>query len=299
MGGDGTVLVKDIHVFLFFIGNKGFIDLAVGVGDGFEVKLQMLGQEEIEGITFIGSVIVAFFGEMGVLDIFFGIEETVDITDIGVFYFGSVFGPVLAIADHEHGAGRGERGNFDIIGFVVIAFVYGHTAFANATAEEMGGNLNAGHGNRNAVIHRSEQEGLGAAAGSAGNRDAFGIDIFESQQKIDGPNTVPELQLEYFITVMLPAEFFGHLAVADHIIGKDDCAHTSQRGTAGLHFGAIAAVIIRFGPMAVGAEDRGTGVRLVWLGVGAIEAAGDEQAGGGFERGVFDGSNHCKGVFCG
>ena len=102
--------------------------------------------------------------------------------------------PVLPVGDDQERPGCGQGRDLGVVGLVVRAPVDGHTALADAAAEEMGGDLADRRRDLDPVVDGREQEGLRPAAGAAGHPDALGIDAVQRLDEIDRPHTVPRLE---------------------------------------------------------------------------------------------------------
>src|SRR5262249_29780653 len=130
--------------------------------------------------------------------------------------------------DQERLGGDG-AGDLDVVGFVIAAFVDRHAALTDAAAVKVGGDHDDRHGEVDARIDASQNEGLRAAAGFAGDGEARVVDVAEREQEVDAAHAVVRLQTERLAVVV---GYLGRVAVADHVVGEDDAAHSRERGAA-------------------------------------------------------------------
>ena len=77
-------------------------------------------------------------GKVQAIDIILYSVETIDILYIRILNFRRIFSPVAAAGDKKLWPGSGKSREFDIAGFMFVAFVDGHSAFAVAAAKEVG-----------------------------------------------------------------------------------------------------------------------------------------------------------------
>lgn len=286
--GEGVVLGPDAHLIRHFEGDVGFVEGAVGLRGGGEVEVELVGEEFVHGEALVGAVVVTFPGEVGVLDVVGGAEEGVDFLQEGELSFGDVLGPVGAVGDDEHGAWGAEGSDFGVGAEVVGIAVDGAAGLALAAAEEVGGDHDAGDVDGDAGVEGGEEEGLGGAAGFAGDAELGGIDIGEGGEEVEGADVLPELhgRGEIGFGVGAGGDLGGGVAVGEHFIGEGDGAQAGEGGAAMLDIFSEAAA--RFGvAVAVGIEDGG---EFCGGGVeGAVEGAAGVIAGDGFEGDGFGG----------
>jgi len=278
VSGAGMFIVEDDER-IFVHGGIGFIDLALGCKDRFEIESELLCHEPIHAFALGWAVIVSFGREVDILKLSSGVVQLINTLNVGELDLRNVPGPIFAIGDDALRLRSKKRGNFSIVGVVGIAVMNGQAALALATAKEMGGNHDHGHADFHASVSRAEEERLRAAAGFAGAADALGIDVRHGEQKIESTHAVPKLKGEDVWVVVFG---LGGVADADHVIREGNRAHAGEESRAGLGGG----VETRTSAMAVRTDD--SGERSFAFGR-TIEVSADEKAGEAFEGDVFDG----------
>ena len=309
-GGGGDEGVVDGGVELVW-GEVFAEDAEVGWGECFggghaggvhevgalEVAVEPVLGADVEGL----GVFVGALGDVEA-DLVFFAKEFVEAAGALVEADDAVEGEdavVVGVADEE-GSGCDQGGEAVVVPAVCVDLEHAVAVAFDAAVDEVVaevGDAGGGGGAGDAVVEGGDPPGVGAAAGAAGDAEAFGVDFGAGFEVVEGADAVPGFDAgggvaagepPPFTEVMGAVVFAFDFAELEGVDGEAGVAVAGEPEAVVVVGGFVAEADALFLHDAVAAEVEDGGEGFFGGGFGFVEVGGDVEAGAGLEVEAFD-----------